>query len=280
MLRHLTVAALILGTPLMADCTGTVVGGGVGGGTSGSGTTTGTGTSTTGATGATGTTTGTGTSTGGTTTGTTSSTSATTGTTSTTGSGGMTACPSMPAGPSISVFSLANAQGGWSDPTTGLAGTLFLEPASAGGFKPSSSGTTFDYMQLNDDASFGVWFAHCVNASSFSGVTFQVWPLSAPAGSRAILHVQTASTTPPPHGTCTAGAGCVAPSFTFGYAQFGLKTPYTVTWSQLSGAQPAEQGSAISGEIVGLRWVIDAFVGPPPQPAMIYVMAANLAFTP
>src|SRR5262245_31487023 len=64
---------------------------------------------------------------------------------STTSGGTGVACSAFqPLGPAITVFTNAAADGSWSDPKTGLSGTLFLEPATAGSFTGTdASGTHF-----------------------------------------------------------------------------------------------------------------------------------------
>jgi hypothetical protein len=189
-----------------------------------------------------------------------------------------------PSAPKIPVFTQATQQGTWSDPVSGLSGTLSLEPAGMFAVTPAFTHLWYTQVQavpgqFQGDPTFGVWFSSCVNASGFSGVTFRVWPLSVPAGSRAILVVDTVSTTPPPRGTCRS-ATCVPPTFTTQYSQFGLQSPYTAYWAELLGAQPAEAGATAATEIIGLRFLIDAWVGPPPGPAPIEVEASDLAFVP
>jgi hypothetical protein len=53
-----------------------------------------------------------------------------------------------------------------------------------------------------------------------------------------------------------------------------------MTWSQLSGAEPAEDGATAATEIIGLEWVINEWVGPPPGPTDIDVMVNGVAFVP
>ncbi len=196
----------------------------------------------------------------------------------------------VPMGPSITAFNQAGATGAWNDPSTGLSGNLFLNAPLGGSFSVHGMvGTGFEYQQQQDvygqyanDASFGVHFTGCVNASPFSGLAFEVNPVGVPAGSDPVLQVLTVSNTPAPYGKCVAlnPGDCAPLVYDTGGATFGSGTPYTVTWDQLAGGNPPEPGKVAATEIVGLAWVINEWIGPPPEPAGIVVQVNNVAFIP
>ncbi len=276
-LRHELLVALtaILASSSAVHCDATVVGGGGPGGTGG-GATSSTSAGTT------------------TTTTSTSSGAGTGGTTSvSTGAGGGTASGCLkPKGTSIGIFNELTPQNPWTNPTTGLSGTLFLDPASAGSFTTGYAGMQVQYSQLEmvygdfgSNPSFGVYFSKCVDASAFKGVTYQIYPgpSGVPAGSGGVLKVLTASTTPSPHGTCvpTSAGDCTGPYWKPSISDFGIPNEaYTITWDLLADGSPSEPGITAATEIVGLAWIIDEWEGPPPTQVQLDIFLNAVSFVP
>jgi hypothetical protein len=200
-------------------------------------------------------------------------------------SGGPTPCVILPSGTKLTAFYTADSQGGWSEPSIGMTGALFLDPPSAGSFSTQPNGTEVKYTQqqqdfadLTGDPSFGLWFSHCVSASSAPGVLFTAGStILHPAGSGIRLTVQTLSTTPAPRGTCVPSgpADCVAPSFPTNYGD----PTVSYTWDQLTGGSPAQTGAQAAQEIVGLRWTWDSWEGPPPGVVAVDYVISGFEFS-
>jgi hypothetical protein len=195
-----------------------------------------------------------------------------------------------PKGPTVGIFNLLTPQNPWSDPSTGLAGSLFLDPPSAGSFQTGYAGLQVKYSQEElasgqfiGDPSFGVYFSTCVDASAFKGLSYQFFlNAPAPAGATGVLRVLTVSTTPIPYGTCVpVNAGDCTAAYVEPFSNnFVSNTPYTITWDLLSGGSPAEPGITAATEIVGLAWQVDEFEGPPAQQVSLDVIVNAVAFVP
>jgi hypothetical protein len=196
-------------------------------------------------------------------------------------------CLVLPPGAAIPALETADAQGNWSDPSLGLNGRLFLDPATAGSFSVSSQiGAQVKYTQqqaqpgdVSGDPSFGVRFSSCVDASQSLAISFSVGSfITQPAGTGFQMAVLTRSTTPAPYGTCvpTGPSDCVAPT---GPTDEGTEYP-SYTWDQISGGSPAQTGSEIAKEIVGIRWSVDSWEGPPSQVVSLDYVVGYLTFSP
>ncbi len=192
----------------------------------------------------------------------------------------------------LGFFNQLVAQNPWTDPATGLSGSLFVDPSSVGSYSTGYSGmqvkysqTELAYGQFMNNPSFGVRFSRCVDASAFKGLTYEIWPgpIGVPAGSGGVLRVLTASTTPAPYGTCVPkqAGDCVAPYWEPSNYNFGPpNTAYTITWDLLAGGTPPEPGITAATEIVGLAWIIDEFEGPPPTQVQLDIFVDAVAFVP
>jgi hypothetical protein len=224
-------------------CVGGTTGGGGGGGTTGDGGSGGT----AGDAGSGGTTGGGGSGTGG----------ATGGSGGSSGSAGAGACShTPPPDERITDFSIWD-DGNWGDPGTTLNGGSYKYGAAGYSLQmvvQSAVLTVTGTVPADGYAGFGLWFAPCVDASAYRGLSFRIGGDA--GGTLVVLQVQTSKNYPTAEeddrGECTGtwDDGCANNEVVIDVPA----TPATVEveWGELSGGEPEDTVTA--SELLGLQW--------------------------
>jgi hypothetical protein len=182
---------------------------------------------------------------------------------STTGTGGSVpvdgggfACQALtPAGPTITDFSTIDTSAGFIA-TGGITGRIFTYPATMTVVMTpalSIKGTVAGY------SGFGIWLNQCVDASSYSGISFTI---GGTLGTPATLMLQAKTNTTTPISPTTKHGACVAANPNNTYADCwdpvamvtvpGAAATVTIKWTDFSGGKPS--ATVNPKEILGFQW--------------------------